>query len=393
MAEEELDYGGCLSTSEHHTAKNKRDIVHLEDHLLPASNSEHRFELFSTDTTDYPGRFPKYKHLLGSPLNEDTKWQLYHTRTGQLTGYLRYRERSGSSKCPPSSGSVSTSPWKPAFNTNSPYSLSSAFPSPTVLQSYKGTSPSPHYKRDTGTHRKIKVSGLQPQGEDSFGETQTLNKPINPATHSISSAALQTSAPTGIQSDQESQLQDDSHSQYKPTEEDANSHGVVVDTKSLLGSNTLAEESTSHQEVDNAKSLAGTKNLAVESTSHREVHDTKLLAESKALAEKSTSYGEVDNAKSLAGTENLADKSISQDDKSWTDEGQIDRPSHDVTQDMAASYVSSVLPQRELRPVQSDKVTVVSASERGRELFAKTNELSLQAQAVGTRYSVYILCL
>lgn len=393
MAEEELDYGGCLSTSEHHTAKNKRDIVHLEDHLLPASNSEHRFELFSTDTTDYPGRFPKYKHLLGSPLNEDTKWQLYHTRTGQLTGYLRYRERSGSSKCPPSSGSVSTSPWKPAFNTNSPYSLSSAFPSPTVLQSYKGTSPSPHYKRDTGTHRKIKVSGLQPQGEDSFGETQTLNKPINPATHSISSAALQTSAPTGIQSDQESQLQDDSHSQYKPTEEDAHSHGVVVDTKSLLGSNTLAEESTSHQEVDNAKSLAGTKNLAVESTSHREVHDTKLLAESKALAEKSTSYGEVDNAKSLAGTENLADKSISQDDKSWTDEGQIDRPSHDVTQDMAASYVSSVLPQRELSPVQSDKVTVVSASERGRELFAKTNELSLQAQAVGTRYSVYILCL
>ena len=349
MAEEELDYGGCLSTSEHHTAKNKRDIVHLEDHLLPASNSEHKFELFSTDTTDYPGRLPKYKHLLGSPLNEDTKWQLYHTRTGQLTGYLRYRERSSSSKCPPSSGSVSTSPWKPAFNTNSPYSLSSAFPSPTVLQSYKGTSPSPHYKRDTGTHRKIKVSGLQPQGEDSFGETQTLNKPINPATHSISSAALQTSAPTGIQSDQESQLQDDSQSQYKPTEEDANSHGVVVDTKSLLGSNTLAEESTSHQEVDNAKSLAGTKNLA--------------------------------------------DKSISQDDKSWTDEGQIDRPSHDVTQDMAASYVSSVLPQRELRPVQSDKVTVVSASERGRELFAKTNELSLQAQAVGTRYSVYILCL
>ena len=393
MAEEELDYGGCLSTSEHHTAKNKRDIVHLEDHLLPASNSEHRFELFSTDTTDYPGRLPKYKHLLGSPLNEDTKWQLYHTRTGQLTGYLRYRERSGSSKCPPSSGSVSTSPWKPAFNTNSPYSLSSAFPSPTVLQSYKGTSPSPHYKRDTGTHRKIKVSGLQPQGEDSFGETQTLNKPINPATHSISSAALQTSAPTGIQSDQESQLQDDSHSQYKPTEEDANFHGVVVDTKSLLGSKALAEESTSHREVHNTKLLPESKALAEKSTSHREVHGTKLLAESKALAEESTSHGEVDNAKSLAETENLADKSIPQNDKSWTDEGQIDRPSHDVTQDMAASYVSSVLPQRELSPVQSDKVTVVSASERGRELFAKTNELSLQAQAVGTRYSVYILCL
>ena len=362
MAEEELDYGGCLSTSEHHTTKNKRDVVHLEDHLPPARNSEHKFEQFSTDTTNYPRRLPKYKHLLDSPLNEDTKWQLYHTRTGQLTGYLRYRERSGSSKCPPSSGSVSTSPWKPAFNTNSPYSLSSAFPSPTVLQSYKGTSPSPHFKRDTGTHRKIKVSGLQPQGEDSFGETQTLNKNINPATHSISFAGLQTSDPTG---DQESQLQADSHSQYKPTEEYANSHGVVVDTKSLPESNTLA----------------------VESRSHREVHDTKLLPESKALAEESTSHGEVDNTKSLAETENLADKSISQNDKSWTDEGQIDQPSHDVTQDMA------VLPQRRLSPVQSDKVTVVSASERGRELFAKTNELSLQAQAVDTRYSVLIPCL
>ena len=384
MAEEEVDYGECLSTSEHHTTKNKRDIVHLEDHLLPARNSEHKFEQFLTDTTDHPRRLPKYKHLLDSPLNEDTKWQLYHTRTGQLTGYLRYRERSGSSKCPPSSGSVSTSPWKPAFNTNSPYSLSSAFPSPTVLQSYKGTSPSPHFKRDTGTHRKIKVSGLQPQGEDSFGETQTLNKPINPATHSISFAGLQTSDPTG---DHESQLQADGHSQYKPTEEDTAAHGVVIDTKLLPESNTLAEKSTSHRDVHDTRLLPESKALAEESTSHRDVHDTRLLPESKALAEESTSHGEVDNTKSLAETENLADKSISQDDNSWTDEGQIDQPSHDVTQDMA------VLPQRRLSPVQSDKVTVVSASERGRELFAKTNELSLQAQAVDTRYSVLIPCL
>ena len=323
MAEEELDYGGCLSTSDHYTARNKRDVVHLEDHLLPARNSEHTFEQFSTDTTNFPGRLTKYKHLLDSPLNGDTKWQQYHTKTGQLTGYLRYREKSSSSKCPPSPGSVSTSPWKPAFNTNSPYSLSSAFPSPTVFQNHKG-SLSPHHKRDTGTHRKIKYSGLQPQGEESFGRTQTLNKDIDAAAHSISSAVLQTSDPTGPQSDQEFQLQAEGHPQYKPPEEDGTSHG--------------------------------------------EVHDTKLLAGSKTLAE----------------------ESISQDDKTWTDEGQIDRPSHDVTQDMATSNVSSSLLQIELNQVQTDKVTVVSAGERGRELFAKTNELSLQAQAVDTRYSVFI---
>ena len=342
MAEEELDYGGCLSTSVHYTARNKRDVVHLEDHLLPARNSEHMFEHFSTDTTSSPGRFTKYKHLLDSPPNDDTKWQVYHTKTGQLTGYLRYREKSSSSKCPPSSGSVSTSPWKPAFNANSPFSLSSAFPSPTVFQNHKG-SLSPHRKRDTGTHRKI--TGLQPQGEDCFGRTQTLNKTIDAAAHSISSAPLQTSDPTGPQSDQdqESQLQAEGHPQHKPPEEDSTSHGEVV--------------------------------------------DTKLLAGSKTLAEKSTFRGEADGAKLLAGSETLAEESISQDDKTWTDGGQIDRPSHAVTQDKTASNVSSSLP---LDQVQTDQVTVVSAGERGRELFAETNELSLQAQALDKRYPVCV---
>ena len=342
MAEEELDYGGCLSTSVHYTARNKRDVVHLEDHLLPARNSEHMFEHFSTDTTSSPGRFTKYKHLLDSPPNDDTKWQLYHTKTGQLTGYLRYREKSSSSKCPPSSGSVSTSPWKPAFNANSPFSLSSAFPSPTVFQNHKG-SLSPHRKRDTGTHRKI--TGLQTQGEDCFGRTQTLNKTIDAAAHSISSAPLQTSDPTGPQSDQdqEFQLQAEGHPQHKPPEEDSTSHGEVV--------------------------------------------DTKLLAGSKALAEKSTFRGEADGAKLLAGSETLAEESISQGDETWTDGGQTDRPSHAVTQDKAASNVSSSLP---LDQVQTDQVTVVSAGERGRELFAETNELSFQAQALDKRYPVFI---
>ena len=342
MAEEELDYGGCLSTSVHYTARNKRDVVHLEDHLLPARNSEHMFEHFPTDTTSSPGRFTKYKHLLNSPPNDDTKWQLYHTKTGQLTGYLRYREKSSSCKCPPSSGSVSTSPWKPAFNANSPFSLSSAFPSPTVFQNHKG-SLSPHCKRDTGTHRKI--TGLQPQREDCFGRTQTLNKAIDAAAHSISSAPLQTSDPTGPQSDQdqEFQLQAEGHPQHKPPEEDSTSHGEVV--------------------------------------------DTKLLAGSKALAEKSTFRGEADGAKLLAGSETLAEESISQDDKTWTDGGQVDQPSHAVTQDKAASNVSSSLP---LDQVQTDQVTVVSAGERGRELFAETNELSLQAQALDKRYPVFI---
>ena len=336
MAEEEPDYGGCLSASDHYTARNMRDVAHLEDHLLPARNSEQTFEHFSTDTTNYPGRLTKYKHLLDSPLNGDTKWQLYHTKTGQLTGYLRYREKSSSSNCP---GSVSTSPWKPAFNTNSPFSLSSAFPSPTVFQNHKG-SLSPHCKRDTGTHRKI--TGLQPQGEDSFGRTQTLNKALDAAAHSISLAPLQTSDPTGPQSDQEAQLQAEGHPQHKPPAEDSISHG--------------------------------------------EVHDTKLLAERKALVEESTFRGEVDGAKLLAGSETLAEKSISQDDKTWTDEGQIDRPSHDV----AASNVSSALSQTELNQLQTDQVTVVSAGERGRGLFAETNELSLQTQAVDKRYSVCV---
>ena len=343
MAEEELDYGGCLSTSDHYTVRNKRDVVHLEDHLLPARNSEHTFEHFSTDTTSSPGRFTKYKHLLDSPLNDDTKWQVYHTKTGQLTGYLRYREKSSSSKCPPSSGSVSTSPWKPAFNTNSPFSLSSAFPSPTVFQNHKDGL-SPHRKRDTATHRKI--TGLQPQGEDCFGRTQTLNKAIDAAAHSASLPPLQTSDPTGPQSDQESQLQAEGHPQHKPPEEDSTSHGEVV--------------------------------------------DTKLLAGSKALAEKSTFRGEAEGVKLLAGSETLAEESISQDDKTWTDGGQIDRPSHAVTQDKAASNVSSSLQQIELDQVQTDQVTVVSAGERGRELFAETNELSLQAQAVDTRYPVCV---
>ena len=353
MAEEELDYGGCLSTSDHYTARNMRDVVHLEDHLLPARNSEHTFEHFSTDTTNYPGRLTKYKHLLDSPLNGDTKWQLYHTKTGQLTGYLRYREKSSSSKCPPSSGSVSTSPWKPAFNTNSPFSLSSAFPSPTVFQNHK-SSLSPHHKRDRGTHRKI--TGLQPQGEDSFGRTQTLNKALDAAAHSIYLAPLQTSDPTGPQSDQEPQLQAEGHPQHKPLE------------------------------ADGAKFLAESETLAEKSTSHGEVHDTKLLAGSKALIEESTFCGEVDGAKLLAGSETLAEKSISQDDKTWTDEGKIDRPSHDV----AASNVSSALSQTELNQLQTDQVTVVSAGERGRGLFAETNELSLETQAVDKRYSVCV---
>ena len=86
--------------------------------------------LLSKETTiSCPHTRPsKYRHLLESPLHEENKWQQYHTRTGQLTGYLHYKQRQtpGSS---PSKRNPPSSPWKPAFSANSPQSHHSNYPS------------------------------------------------------------------------------------------------------------------------------------------------------------------------------------------------------------------------------------------------------------------------
>ncbi len=57
-----------------------------------------------------------YRHVLDSPLDPDRKWQLYHTKTGQLTGYMKSKKR----LVPPEDlHNVSPIPWKPAFTSDS----------------------------------------------------------------------------------------------------------------------------------------------------------------------------------------------------------------------------------------------------------------------------------
>ncbi len=59
-----------------------------------------------------------YRYLLDS--ESSGRWQLYHTRTGRLTGYVQYQKNLSLSTDQHKTASVSPSPpWKPAFASNS----------------------------------------------------------------------------------------------------------------------------------------------------------------------------------------------------------------------------------------------------------------------------------
>jgi len=98
MVDEELDDRVSLSNRDYYLPIDKRN-VHLQDNLASKWSSECNLERFSTSAIDHLERPLKYRNLLEFPVKEDTKWQLYHTKTGQLTGYLHYKQRSSTSRC------------------------------------------------------------------------------------------------------------------------------------------------------------------------------------------------------------------------------------------------------------------------------------------------------
>ena len=132
--------------------------------------------LVKETTASYPSMHSlRYRHLLESPVHEANQWQEYHTRTGQLTGYLQYKQR----QTPRPSASERSIPWKPAFSANSPQSHHSNYPSLGESSSIhlKGsTSYSPPLKavresRQTIASKKARDSCLM---KDTQGEATSL---------------------------------------------------------------------------------------------------------------------------------------------------------------------------------------------------------------------------
>ena len=265
MAEEELDGGDGLSTRNYYLPSNKKN-VHLHGDLFASKrSSEHNLQWYSTSAIDQPERRLKYRNLLEFPVKKDTKWQLYHTKTGQLTGYLHYKQRSSPSRCPPSPVSVPTGPWKPAFSTNSTYSPSFFSPSKTtILQSSKGDSP-PYQRK--GKCRSGKTTELQPQDESSLGQTHILNKTIDIVSPTVLSAG------TSMKIDPEHPLQTDLLEGYplhdKPpakestSQEDYNSGEVDSDARTRTD-----ERQTGRQGTQDVAATSASLPLAQREPSH-----------------------------------------------------------------------------------------------------------------------------
>lgn len=248
MVDEELADRVSLSNRDYYLPIEKR-YVHLQDNLFASKwSSECNLERFSTSAIDLLERPLKYRNLLEFPVKEDTKWQLYHTKTGQLTGYLHYNQRSSTSRCLSSPTRVPTSPWKPAFSANSTYSPSfSPQSKTTVLESSKNDL-SPHQRKVKGKGRNRRAAELHPRDESSLGQTYVLNKTIDP---------VSPSAGTSVKLNPEVPLQTDLLESYplhdKPPTKENTPPNIDSDTKIRT-----EERQTDHQ---------GTQDLATTSAS------------------------------------------------------------------------------------------------------------------------------
>ena len=147
-----MDLGGSAHTYSHHIPTQPYGHS-LPGHTLTGSTEDlsasPKTEKLHSDvrrSTPLHSR-SKYAHLLTSSCAEQNRWTLYHTQTGQLSGYLQEKLKShceGEDNLQP--------PWKPAFNINSP-SLETT--SPRKVCSTSKSESSKQHTRSPGQKKKL----------------------------------------------------------------------------------------------------------------------------------------------------------------------------------------------------------------------------------------------